>query len=62
MFLIYRNRSANIGIEMKLKKHLSKMIKRYAPFFAGSLDAPFSGRITSTFEETQFFEQKQSFF
>jgi hypothetical protein len=43
---------------MKLKKHLSKMIKRYAPFFGGSLDAPFSGRITSIFEETQFFEQK----
>jgi hypothetical protein len=33
MFLIYRNRSANIGIEMKLKKLSSKMIKEYAGLF-----------------------------
>jgi len=33
MFLIYRNRSANIGIEMKLKKLSPKMIKDYARLF-----------------------------
>jgi len=37
MFLIYRNRSANIGIEMKLKKLSPKMIKDYQRFLAEKL-------------------------
>jgi hypothetical protein len=45
MFLIYRNRSANIGIEMKLKKLSLKMIKEYAVFLEEDQRWPVSQKI-----------------
>jgi len=61
MFLIYRNRSANIGIEMKLKKLLPKMIKDKIPFLSRSLNAAFSVYFASSFRKTKIFEQKLPF-
>jgi hypothetical protein len=62
MFLIYRNRSANIGIEMKLKKHLSKMIKDKRPFLAEVWLPLFQAEFLPLWRKPNFYCKKGHFF